>query len=121
MKRTVLIAATALATLAVSCGGGDEGGGATTDGGGDGGAATDTLVMVDNAFEPASWTTSPGSKTLSNEGAALHNLTIEEAGIDEDVQPGQSTTFDLDLEPGEYEMVCEYHVAQGMTGTVTIE
>jgi plastocyanin len=119
MKRIILIAVTALATMAVSCGG-DGGGGGTTDGG-DGGTSSDTLVMTDNAFQPASWTTSSGSKTVSNEGATLHNLTIEEAGIDEDVQPGQSSTIDLDLEPGEYEMVCEYHVAQGMTGTLTIE
>jgi plastocyanin len=119
LKRiTLLIAVAALTTVAVACGG-DGGGGGGTDGG-DGGAA-DTLVMIDNAFQPASWATSAGSHTVSNDGAALHNLTIEEAGIDEDVQPGQSTTVDLDLEPGEYEMVCKYHAAQGMTGTLTIE
>jgi plastocyanin len=116
---TLLIAAAVLTTMAVACGG-DGGGGGGTDGG-NGGGATGTLVMIDNAFQPASLTTSAGSLSVSNDGAALHNLTIEEAGIDEDVQPGQSTTIDLSLEPGEYEMVCEYHAAQGMTGTLTVE
>ncbi len=117
MRRAVLtISVTVLAGLAVSCGGGDGGGG----GGGEA-PAGESLIMIDNAFQPASWTVTPGSYTVTNDGAALHNLTIEEAGIDEDVQPGQSTTIDIDLEPGEYEMVCEYHVAQGMTGTLTVE
>jgi plastocyanin len=113
MRARWLIALTMVTMLAVSCGGGDG------DGGGGGGATT--LSMTDNAFNPASLTVSPGSLTLTNDGATLHNLTIEEAGIDEDVQPGQSTTVDIDLDPGEYEMVCEYHVAQGMTGTLTVQ
>jgi plastocyanin len=111
-----LIAVAAVAVLSVSCGGGDTGGD-----GGDGGGGATTLSMTDNAFNPASLTVAPGTISVTNDGATLHNLTIEEAGIDEDVQPGQSTTVDIDLEPGEYEMVCEYHVAQGMTGTLTVQ
>ena len=117
MRARWLIGVATVAVLAVSCGGGDGGGG---DGGGGGGTGS-TLTMTDNAFNPASFTISPGSITLTNDGAALHNLTIEAAGIDEDVQPGQSTSVDIDLEPGEYEMVCEYHVAQGMTGTLIVQ
>jgi plastocyanin len=93
----------------------------TACGGGGGGGAT-TLTMVDNDFQPAELTVSSGAELeLTNEGQALHNLTIEEAGIDQDVQAGQSSSVTVELDPGDYEMVCEYHVGQGMTGTLTVE
>jgi plastocyanin len=100
--------ALAAAILLAACGGG--GGGATT------------LTMVDNAFQPAELTVSSGAELeLTNEGSAIHNLTIEEAGIDQDLVTGQSSSVTVDLDPGEYEMVCQFHVAQGMTGTLTVE
>jgi plastocyanin len=37
------------------------------------------------------------------------------------VQAGQTQEVEVDLEPGEYEMVCTYHVAQGMTGILVVE
>jgi plastocyanin len=92
------------------------GGGGTTGGGGGG------LTMVDNAFQPDTLTVSSGdSVEVTNDGEALHNITIADADIDEDVEAGQSTTITVELDPGEYEMFCEYHEAQGMTGTVTVE
>jgi plastocyanin len=111
--RLAVVLASAL-TLAACGGGGDAGG----DGDGGGGG----LTMVDNAFEPGSLTVSSGdSVDVSNDGEALHNITIADADIDEDVQPGQSTSITIELDPGDYEMICEYHEGQGMTGTVTVE
>ncbi len=83
----------------------------------------DTLVMIDNAFQPQTWRVPPegGSFTVENQGQALHSFTVEEAGIDEDVGSGEETTVELDLDPGEYEMICKYHFAQGMTGTIVVE
>jgi plastocyanin len=103
----------AAATL-VACGGGDDGGG----GGGEG----TTLSMTDNAFSPTDVTVSSGGTVeLSNDGGALHNLTIEGTDIDQDVDPGQSASITVDAEAGEYTMFCEYHRDAGMEGTVTVQ
>ena len=120
MNRVIrMTMAVATAGILAACGGGGDTGG---NGGNGGDTAGATLSMVDNAFEPADLTVSAGAEIeLTNDGQALHNLTIEEAGIDEDVESGASTTVAVDLEPGQYEMICEYHEAQGMTGTVTVQ
>jgi plastocyanin len=106
----------AAAVTLVACGGGDEGGG----GGGDAGGTT--LNMTDNAFSPTDLTVSAGGTVeLSNDGGALHNLTIEGTDIDQDVDPGQSASVTVDAEAGEYTMFCEYHRDAGMEGTVTVQ
>jgi plastocyanin len=109
--------AVVLTFLVAACGGGEATGGDAADDA----VPADTLVMSDNAFEPQSWSVSPGAYTLDNQGQALHNLTVEGGDIDVDVQAGQTQEVEIDLEPGEYEMVCTYHVAQGMTGTMVVE
>ena len=103
----------ALLTLAACGGGGDNGGG--------GGDAETSLSMVENAFEPASLTVAAGSElSVSNDGEAIHNITIEGTSIDEDVEAGQSASVTIDAEPGEYTMFCEFHREAGMEGTVTV-
>ncbi|MDQ3990688.1 MAG: cupredoxin domain-containing protein, partial [Actinomycetota bacterium] len=57
---------------------------------------------------------------LDNQGAAVHNLTIEEEGVSVDVQPGLTSTITLDVVPGTFAMYCSYHRDQGMTGTVQV-
>jgi plastocyanin len=105
----------AAALILAACGGGGD----TGDGGG-GGAST--LTMVDNAFEPADLTVSSGTELqLSNEGQAPHTFTVQGDGIDEQVEAGQSSSVTIDLEPGDYDFICEFHEAQGMTGTLTVE
>jgi plastocyanin len=105
----------AAALVLGACGGGGDAG----DGGGDGAS---TLTMVDNAFEPADLTVSSGTELqLSNEGQAPHTFTVEDDGIDEQVEAGQSSSVTIDLDPGEYDFICEFHEAQGMTGTMTVE
>jgi plastocyanin len=106
-----------VAVLAAACGGGGDTGGDAPDDA----VPADTLVMSDNAFEPQSWSISPGTYTLDNQGQALHNLTVEGGDLDVDVQAGQTQEVEIDLDPGEYEMVCKYHVAQGMTGSLVVE
>jgi plastocyanin len=115
MGRITLIAGTvATAFVLAACGGGDTGGG-------DGAAGT-ALSMTDNAFDPASLTLGAGeSLEVSNDGAAAHNITIEGTDVDEDVDPGQSTSITVDAEPGDYTMFCEFHRSAGMEGTVTVQ
>lgn len=121
MPQRSMLAALLAATLLAACGGEDRG--TDVGGAGEAGTATDRLVMGDNFFQPGRWIIpgDGGTFTVVNEGAALHNLTIEAAGIDEDVPAGEEVEVEIELDPGEYEMVCVYHIAQGMTGTVVVE
>ena len=110
-RTAVLIGALLVLT---ACAGGDD-----TGGGGD--ETGESLSMVENAFEPADLTVAAGTAlTVSNDGEAIHNITIEGTSIDEDVDAGQSTDITIDAEPGEYAMFCEFHREAGMEGTVTV-
>ncbi len=121
MLRRGMFAALAASLLLSACGGGDGGGDAGNGTAGDAAGGGTTLTMVDNAFEPADATFAAGEQIeLANDGQALHNLTVEGEGIDEDVEAGQSTAVTLDLEPGSYTMFCEYHRGAGMEGTLTV-
>jgi plastocyanin len=112
IRTTIAVAA---AGALAACGGGGDG-----DGGSGGGAAT--LSMTENAFAPADLTVSSGgSVEVTNDGQALHNLTIEGTEVDQDVEPGQSSAVTVEAEPGEYTMFCEYHREAGMEGTVTVQ
>ena len=103
---------------ATACGGGDDGGGNGDGGGTD--TATDTITMVDNAFEPSDPVVDEGSSvTLANEGEAAHTFTIEEEGIDEMVDAGGEASIDISLAAGEYGFVCSFHPE--MTGTLTVQ
>lgn len=120
MKKGILVATVLVAALLLAaCGGGENGGDAAT--GTSGGGGTTSLSMVDDAFVPATLTVASGDRVeVSNDGEALHNITIEGEGIDEDVESGQSTTVTFDLEPGDYTMFCEYHRGAGMEGSLKV-
>jgi plastocyanin len=114
-----LVAVMAALTLAACNGGGETTGGG---GGGVGGGGATSLSLVDNEFEPADLTVSSGATVeVSNDGENPHTVTIEEAGIDEEVEPGQSTTITIDAEAGDYTMICRFHESVGMEGTVTVQ
>ncbi len=126
-RLTVPVAVAALTLLGVACGGGDgdtaapvpEGTtpteAATSPAGG-------ALVMRDNEFVPSSFIIEAGSEiTLRNEGQAPHTFTIEGENVDHEVQAGETETESLELEPGTYDLVCRFHEAAGMTGTLTVE
>ena len=107
---TIAIAAVAL--LGAACGGDDGGNG------GDGGTA-DSVTMVDNEFQPSSFTAASTTLTVTNEGEALHSFTLSDAGIDQDVQTGEDASVDLSgLDAGGYDFTCKYHPE--MTGSLTI-
>ena len=119
----------ALATaafLGAACGGGGEESPPAAQGTspaetGNNAGATE-LVMRDNEFVPSDFTIQAGSEiTLRNEGQAPHNLTVQGQNVDYDVQAGESETESLELAPGTYDIVCKFHEAAGMTGTLTVE
>lgn len=118
MKRLIIVLA-CFALVGAACGGDDEGSdGATGDGGG---SESVTLTASDFAFQPESLSVaSGGTIEFTNEDDAEHNITAEDAGVDEDVDPNGSVTVDLaDVEPGSYEFICEYH-PDSMTGTLEV-
>ena len=97
-------------------------------GGGGGGGEELTISETEFALDPANPTVPAGevSITAVNDGATVHNLEVEGNGVEEitdDLDPGQSGTLTLDLQPGEYELYCAIgtHADQGMEGTLTVE
>lgn len=67
---------------------------------------------------------------VSNEGIEEHDLMFTQALGDSAVwrlparlEPGRTATYTLVLEPGSYQVVCDFagHVGRGMITTVTVE
>ena len=51
----------------------------------------------------------------------FHTFTVDDLGIDEVVDGGETVTFDVTFDkPGEFELICITHQAFGMTGTITV-
>ncbi|CAN5131627.1 hypothetical protein BH20ACT24_BH20ACT24_04850 [soil metagenome] len=79
-----------------------------------------TLDGSEFAFSPTCVQAGGGQSlkvTVTNGGSALHNLSVESLGIDEDVQAGESITVELTLpDSSAVPFVCKYHVANGMQG-----
>jgi plastocyanin len=111
-----------VALLATACGGDEEGSPAASgDGGGGGSSSSVTVTAADFSFDPATVTAAAGDAIeLSNEGDSPHNLQAEEAGLDEDVDPGATVSVDLaDVEPGTYDFICKFH-PDDMKGTLEV-
>jgi plastocyanin len=75
-------------------------------------------------FEPTVLKGTPGEKLtieLSNEGSALHNFSIPDQSIDQDVQPDAKgevlVTFP---DSGTLVFFCKYHQSQGMVGALEV-
>jgi plastocyanin len=61
-----------------------------------------------------------------NSGDVVHALEIEGHGIEEEtpnIQPGESSELEVNLDPGTYELYCpvDDHEERGMMGTVTVK
>jgi plastocyanin len=61
-----------------------------------------------------------------NSGDVVHALEIEGHGIEEEtpnIQPGESSELEVNLDPGTYELYCpvDDHEKRGMMGTVTVK
>jgi plastocyanin len=87
-----------------------------------------TVAMSEYAFGPDEVSAKAGDTiTAENVGAVAHNLTLfdgdEELIGTEDISAGQSGDLELDVDPGQYEMVCTIpgHADLGMVGEFTVE
>jgi cyclophilin family peptidyl-prolyl cis-trans isomerase/plastocyanin len=86
---------------------------------------TITVVSKDIFFEPAEITIEPFTPTtivLPNEGAAAHNFSIDELGIDVDIAAGATEEVTIFAPPGTYEYYCNVpgHKEAGMVGTLVV-
>lgn len=121
MIKRMLAAFGIVALLATACGGDDGDPAAASGDGGGGGGGSVTLTAADFSFEPGTVTADTSDTIeLANEGESPHNLQADEAGLDEDVDAGETVSIDLaDVNPGTYDFICSFH-PDDMTGTLEI-
>jgi plastocyanin len=90
---------------------------------------TATVVAKEYSFDPETIVLTGGGKltvALDNEGTLAHNLRVLDGGKDIGGTPtfagGEPRTGTLEVEPGEYELLCTVgdHAALGMTGKLTV-
>jgi plastocyanin len=101
---------------------GDDSGGDSSE------AETIEVTSVDFSYELDEDSFSPGTYevTLTNGGDATHDLVVERDGEDvarsDQIGPGESTTFEVTLEQGEYVFYCSVgnHRAMGMEVPVEV-
>ena len=117
----MLAAFAVVALLATACGGDDGDPAAASGDSGGGGGGIVTVTAADFSFDPGTLTAATSDTIeLANEGESPHNLQAEEAGLDEDVDAGETVSIDLaDVEPGTYDFICSFH-PDDMTGTLEI-
>lgn len=88
------------------------------------GQAEASLELDSFYFEPTiiKGTAGQGIKLeLENESDTLHNFSLAEQSIDQDVQAGQKMEVEVKLpESGFVEFFCKYHRATGMAGELTV-
>ena len=127
--RLTVIAATALAVTACSGAAGGHAGhqgeekiAAPVEG-----AEELTVTAVDIDFQPESLELAAGEPVnvaVTNEGAAEHDFTLEEADVHVNVPPGESKTTAVTIdEPGTYTAICTVpgHEDAGMTVEVVVK
>lgn len=123
-----LIAVFTASFLLAGCGGGDGDTNGDTDGTAAGCLDVSTeespvVVALDNEFDPACLEVSAGQDlTVQNNGEAAHTFTIEEAGINLVLQPGDEQLAegvgDAVQEGADTTFVCEFHPE--MVGTLKL-
>ncbi|WP_085993129.1 cupredoxin domain-containing protein [Oceanobacillus senegalensis] len=83
------------------------------------------VELKDDFFNPDTITI-PKEKTttliLKNNGNKKHTFTVGKLGIDEEIQPGGEKTITVKPDqPGTYELICRFHVQEGMLGKVIVQ
>jgi plastocyanin len=131
MRTRTLIAICVTGALALAgCGddGDDNGGGGGSSSGGSNAGAV-KLSETDFKITPANPSVDKPGKvtfTVSNDGQTVHALEVEGPGEEKEtdsIDPGQSTTLEVDLDkPGTYEFYCPIgnHRQMGMAGEITV-
>lgn len=83
--------------------------------------ASVTVSVGDSFFAPTCATKVPTGTVavaLANTGQALHNFSVPDQGIDNDVAPGQTVTVSVTVGSGPLRFFCKYHRTSGMVGAL---
>jgi plastocyanin len=92
----------------------------STTAGGNASAASEVRIAArDNQFAPQTVRAPAGKAvtvTFVNEGKNVHEVEIKGLVKETKLQPGESKSFTVTPEKKSYEMYCEIHEDQGMTG-----
>jgi plastocyanin len=85
-----------------------------------GGQTAEDVDATDFSFDPTVLSGSGGqtlSITLHNRGSTLHNFSLPQQQISQDVAPGQSTTVSVTFPAnGQLPFFCRFHKGRGMLG-----
>lgn len=84
-------------------------------------SASITIGADDFSFSPTFVKVAPGQQVtieLENEGAAPHTFTSTRLDVDEQVSPGESTTFTITAPSDRkvFQFHCDFHESMGMQG-----
>jgi plastocyanin len=137
LRTAGLLAAAFLALgLLTACSGDDpaeDASGTTTESGADSGSGSGdaeaiAVSAVDFSFELDEDSFAPGTYevTLTNNGESTHDVVVERDGEDvaqsEQINPGETSTFEVTLEEGDYVFYCSVgnHRQMGMEVPVTV-
>lgn len=98
---------------------------AATDGSAASGAAAIEVDMHDIYFDPTELTIPADTPTeihFVNQGAAVHDFTIDDLGIHVSLNPGEEATEAITAAAGTYDFYCSVpgHKDAGMVGTLTV-
>lgn len=118
---SVVAALSAVALFLVACSsGGSSAPASTAASGTHGSAPTDTIVIRNFAFSPATDMVAAGATvTVDNEDQVTHTLTATKGAFDTGQIPaGQSKTFTAPSAPGTYPYICSIH--QYMSGVLVV-
>ena len=87
---------------------------------GDGATAEVDIEVDDNYFKPTFVEAAPGATVtvhLANEGGTTHTFTLDDASVDQTLEPGDDATVTVTVpESGSLRFSCNFHGAMGMQG-----
>lgn len=83
------------------------------------------VELNDDYFNPKVITIPNGTTTtliLKNKGKKEHTFTVEKLEIDTEVQPGKEKSITVKPKQlGTFELICRYHLQEGMVGKVIVK
>ena len=83
------------------------------------------VELNDDYFNPKVITILNGRTTtliLKNKGAKEHTFTVEKLRIDVEVQPEKEKTITVKPKhTGTYDLICRYHLQEGMVGKIIVK